>query len=109
MLDATRRLVSRGQIPGAVRLGREWRVYHELIAYASYLAKDGKGDGEDAGVHVTRDGVIPDIPAFLSRLWKVRWCFKVILSPAFAQSWMQQVEADLSVKLDWIDAVYRDT
>ena len=28
---------------------------------------------------------------------------------AFAQSWMQQVEADLGVKLDWIGAVHHDT
>jgi type IV secretory pathway VirD2 relaxase len=59
-------------------------------------------------------------PAFLSRLWKAPWCFKVILSPdpamsaalplqEVAQSWMQQIEADLGVKLDWIGAVHRDT
>jgi hypothetical protein len=94
--------------------------YHELIAYAYYLAKDRKGDGEDAGVHFTQDGVIPDIPSFLSRLWKAPWCFKVILSPdpdvgrqlpmqEFAQAWMQQVEQDLGVKLDWIGAVHHDT
>jgi len=47
--------------------------YHELLAYAHYLAKDGKDDREDASVHFTRDGQEPDIPAFLSRLgytWK---------------------------------------
>ena len=94
--------------------------YHELIAYAYYLAKDGKSDGEDAGVHFTRDRVRPDIPAFLSRPWKAPWCFKVMLSPdpavsptlplqEFAQAWMQQVEADLGCKLDRIGAVHRDT
>jgi hypothetical protein len=94
--------------------------YHELIAYAHYLAKDGKGDGEDAGVHFTQDGQEPDIPAFLSRLWKAPWCFKVVLSPDpdisptlplqdVAQSWMQAIEQDLGVKLDWIGAVHHDT
>jgi excisionase family DNA binding protein len=31
-LDATRKMISRGQIPGAVRLGREWRVKQSVFA-----------------------------------------------------------------------------
>jgi hypothetical protein len=49
--------------------------YAELIAYVAYLAKEGKGD------HFTREGAPVDISAFLARLWKAPWCFKVILSP----------------------------
>lgn len=50
--------------------------YAELAAYAYYLGKEEKG-AED----FTRDGVIADVPAFLSRLWKAPWAFKVVLSP----------------------------
>jgi hypothetical protein len=88
--------------------------YAELIAYVAYLAKEGKGD------HFTREGEPVDIPLFLSRLWKAPWCFKVILSPTphrssgvslqeVAQSWMQQVDADLGCRLDWVGSVHHDT
>jgi type IV secretory pathway VirD2 relaxase len=94
--------------------------YAELAAYVAYLAKHGKGEDGGPGEHFTRDGQEPDIPAFLARLWKGRWCFKVIVSPSaevgsqlplqeFAQCWMQQVEADLGVKLDWVAGAHFDT
>jgi hypothetical protein len=79
---------------------------HELAASVAYLTKHGKGEDVGPGEHCTRDGQEPDIPTFLARLWKASWCFKVIINPPtetgtrlplrdFAQSWMQQVEADL--------------
>jgi hypothetical protein len=55
------------------------RHYHELINYAHYLGKAEKG-----AAHFTRDGETPDLSAFLSRLWKAPWCFKVVLSPNMA-------------------------
>jgi type IV secretory pathway VirD2 relaxase len=94
--------------------------YHEFAAYVAYLSKHGKGEDGGPGEHFTRDGQEPDIPAFLKRLWKTPWCFKVIVSPTtetgthlplrdIAQSWMQQVEADLGVKLDWVAGAHYDT
>jgi hypothetical protein len=78
----------------------------------AYLTKHGKGEDAGPGEHCTRDGQEPDIPTFLARLWKASWCFKVIINPPtetgmrlpmrdFAQSWMQQVEADLCF---WLSA-----
>lgn len=55
--------------------------YHELAAYVAYLAKHGKGENGGPGEHFTCDGQEPDIPAFLKRVWKAPWCFKVIVSP----------------------------
>jgi hypothetical protein len=85
---------------------------HELAASVAYLTKHGKGEDAGPGEHCTRDGQEPDIPTFLERLWKASWCFKVIINPPtetgtrlplrdFAQSWMQQVEADLCF---WLSA-----
>jgi hypothetical protein len=60
--------------------------YHRLIAYTWYLRKDGKGPDGGPGEHFTREGETVDIPAFLARLWKAPWCFKIILSPAAERS-----------------------
>jgi hypothetical protein len=71
--------------------------YAELAAYAYYLGKEEKG-----AKYFTRDGVVADVPAFLSRVWKAPWAFKVVLSPdpailptlplqEVAQSWMQAI------------------
>lgn len=99
---------------------RPSRYFTELSAYTWYLGKEGKGKDGAEGEHFTREGEEPDIPAFLRRLWKAPWAFKVILSPDpdvgphlplqdFAQSWMQQVEQDLGVRLDWIAGAHYDT
>jgi excisionase family DNA binding protein len=40
-VDATRKMISRGKIPGAVRLGREWRVKRSVFrAYLENLPED---------------------------------------------------------------------
>jgi len=94
--------------------------YAELAAYVAYLKKHGKGADGGEGEHFTREGEEVDIPAFSSRLWRSPWAYKVIVSPDpdisshmplkdFAQSWMQQVEQDLGVQLDWVAGAHYDT
>jgi hypothetical protein len=71
--------------------------YAELAAYAYYLGKEEKG-----AKYFTCDGVVADVPAFLSRVSKAPWAVKVVLGPdpaisptlplqEVAQSWMQAI------------------
>jgi hypothetical protein len=93
----------------------EW--YEKLVKFARYLVKDGKG-GTDHAEHFGPGAA--DVQAFLRLAWASVHNFQLIVSPEpehssqldlreYAETFMQQVQTDLGIRLTWIGAIHRDT
>jgi type IV secretory pathway VirD2 relaxase len=93
----------------------EW--YEKLVKFTRYLVKDGKGQ-EQPATHFGPGAA--DVQAFVAQAWRSPHNFQLIVSPErahghrlplqeYAEVFMQQVQQDLSLPLNWIGSCHYDT